>query len=63
MSPAKYPSVPKYCGACQRETRHEVRTCGGASVWVCRGCVERALLHLGPMRVKSASRSHSQTAN
>ncbi len=39
-----------YCRTCGRDTPHEVRGCAGASVQICRRCLERIMAHLSAPR-------------
>jgi hypothetical protein len=53
----KYPERSchaKHCDTCCRETPHQLRSCGGAGVWICEMCVERALSQLAAMEKETA---------
>jgi ribosomal protein L37AE/L43A len=58
MKGARHPEAPRFCPSCGRDTPHQLRSCGGASVWICEGCVARALVSDGLARnPRSASAS------
>ena len=50
MGQKSYLTNPRYCKTCGMTTPHELRRCAGATVQICRRCLERVFSHLNDAR-------------
>jgi hypothetical protein len=46
MRRKSYPTSSSYCKTCGLITPHELRGCAGATVQICRQCLERVMSYL-----------------
>ncbi len=57
MRHKSYPTSSSYCKTCGLITTHELRGCAGATVQICRRCLERAISHLNLARERQTKRA------